>query len=259
MDSGDNSTFTAQYFAEIADLEARHPWPRAMRALVLTLINRERRSGIERVLDVGCGAGLFLNECIKSGGVDFGVGVDLYAEALNWARKRESGSWVRASASDLPFQSGSFDAIHSSDVLQHLSLEDSARALDSFAKLLRPGGILALRVRAPRIFRNEPDADYAQSFSPHRLKSELERRGLELRFLSHVNALPSVWAEIVSALRGPHFEGAVKGIQLRPATGAHSRLLAAYLTVERFWLLKLRLRLPLGHSVICIARKLIDR
>jgi SAM-dependent methyltransferase len=256
---GDDSTFTAHYFAEIADLEARHPWPRALRALALELMDCEQHRSAGPVLDVGCGAGLFLNEWMKRGQLEFGVGVDLYAEALGWARKRENGSWVRAAAGDLPFQSGSFGAIHSADVLQHLSLKDSARALDSFAKLLRPGGMLALRVRAPRIFRSEPDADYAQSFPPQRLKSELERRGFELRFLSHVNALPSVWAEIFQTLRGASPEGAVKGIRLKPRADLSSRLLAAYLAIERFWLISLRLPLPLGHSIVCIARKLADR
>jgi hypothetical protein len=144
-------------------------------------------------------------------------------------------------------------------VLQHLSLRDSARALDLFANLLAPSGTLALRVRAPRIFRSEPDADYAQSFSRRRLKSELESRGFEIRFLSHVNALPSIWAEIPRVRGGPKSEGAVKGIRLRPASDAASRVLSVYLAIESAWLLRLGLALPAGHTLICVARKLTGR
>jgi SAM-dependent methyltransferase len=249
----ETTTFTADYFAEIAELEARHPWTSAMRALTLALIEREARRNLHRVLDVGCGAGLFLDEWLANGRAAFGVGIDLHADALGWARKRERGTWVRASARQLPFRPGSFDAIHSADVLQHLSRDESDRAFDLFASLLAPGGILALRVRAPRIFRCEPDADYSQSFSRRRLHSELERRGFALRFLSHVNALPSVWAEMDARLGGSP-GGAVKGIRQRSAA-APSQLLAAYLAVERAWLMTSHVPLPVGHTVICIARR----
>ena len=160
----DITTFTSQYFAELAEIEARHAWTSAMRALMLALIEREARRPLERVLDVGCGAGLFLNEWLANGKAAFGVGVDLYAEVLGRARQQTRGTWVRASAGRLPFRPGSFDAIHSADVLQHLSLDDSTRALELFASLLAPGGILALRVRAPRIFRREPDVAWLSGF-----------------------------------------------------------------------------------------------
>jgi SAM-dependent methyltransferase len=166
---------------------------------------------------------------------------------------------VQASAGHLPFRPASFDAIHSADVLQHLSLDDSARAFELFASLLAPGGILALRVRAPRIFRREPDVDYSQAFSRRRLRSALESRGFTLRFLSHVNALPSLKAEIAAGFSRAAADDAgqaVKGIRPGSATAARSRMLAAYLAAERAWLLASHLPLPLGHTLICIGRRL---
>lgn len=247
--------FTAQYFAEIAELEARHAWTSAMRALTLTLIEREAQRDLNHVLDVGCGTGRFLNDWLASRGTKFGVGVDLHAEALAWAQARHRGTWVRASAAHLPFTSGSFDAIHSADVLQHLSLDESGRAFDLFARLIAPGGILALRLRAPRIFRREPDIDYSHSFTRRRLRTELESRGFTLRFLSHVNTLPSIAAEVAARFSGTSDQGAVKGIRADPSVTVRSRLLAAYLAIERSWLLRLHLPLPVGHTMICVARR----
>jgi SAM-dependent methyltransferase len=255
----DITTFTSQYFAELAEIEAHHPWTSAMRALTLALIAREAENHPGRtrgaVLDVGCGAGLFLNEWLAGSEAAVGVGVDLSADALGWARRRDLGTWVRASAGDLPFAPASFDAIHSADVLQHLSFDDAARAFELFASLLAPGGILALRVRAPRIFQREPDVDYSQAFSRRRLRTELESRGFTIRFLSHVNAVPSLKAEIGSMFSRATVGNAVKGIQNGSASAARSRLLAAYLAVERAWLLASRLPLPAGHTMICIARR----
>jgi SAM-dependent methyltransferase len=239
----------------MAELEATHPWTRAMRKLTLGLIRRECRGELARVLDAGCGTGLFLEQWLGGGGARFGAGIDFFAMAFDWARRGTRGVWVVASAADLPFESGSFNAIHSADVLQHLSLEDSARALDSFARLLAPGGILALRVRAPGIFHREPDIDYSHSFSRKRLRTELEERGLKPVFLSHVNSLPSVWAEIARELRSTNTNGAVKGIQADAAGRASPGLLGAYLAVESLWLRTIRLPLPFGHTIICAARK----
>jgi SAM-dependent methyltransferase len=252
----DITPFTAQYFAEIAELEARHAWTAAMRALTLTLIEREAQRDLAHVLDVGCGTGRFLNDWLANGKTTFGVGVDLHGDALEWARARNRGRWVRASAGRLPFKPGSFDAIHSADLLQHLSLDDSTRAFELFASLLAPGGILALRLRAPRIFRREPDVDYSHAFTRRRLRTELESRGFTLRFLSHVNTLPSIAAEVAAGFSGATADdGAVKGIRPEAAATPRSRLLAAYLAVERAWLLGSHLPLPVGHTMICIARR----
>jgi len=226
-----------------------------MRKLTLGLIRRECRGDLARVLDVGCGTGLFLDEWLGGGGARFGAGIDYFAAALGWARRRTRGVWVVASAASVPFEPGSFNAIHSADVLQHLSLEDSGRALDSFARLLAPDGILALRVRGPGIFRREPDIDYSHSFSPSRLRSELERRGLQPVFLSYVNSLPSVWGEISRAVHSPNESAAVKGIQADSASRGSPRLLGAYLAAESLWLRTVRVPLPFGHTVICVARK----
>jgi SAM-dependent methyltransferase len=248
------TTFTPEYFAEMAELERHHAWTSAMRAMTFTLIEREARGALEHVLDVGCGSGLFLNEWLTKGTAAFGVGVDLHADALGWARARQRGTWVRASAGHLPFRPGSFDAIHSADVLQHLSFDDTERALALFASLLASGGILALRVRAARIFRRAPEVDYSHSFSPSRLRGDLQRHGFVVRFLSHVNALPSIWSELSMTLTRTT-GGAVKGIHSRGNGSVASRLLAAYLGAERAWLLASRLPLPIGHTLICVARR----
>ena len=57
----DATTFGPEYFAQIAELEARHPWSQAMRTLTLALVDREAHGPLRRVLDVGCGAGAFLD------------------------------------------------------------------------------------------------------------------------------------------------------------------------------------------------------
>ena len=246
--------FSKDYFDRMAELEDRHPWTRAMRALTFHLLRRART---QDALDVGCGSGLFLCEWKKLQPLRRAAGVDFAWEALRHAQTREAGCWVAASAAALPFPNGSFDAIHSADVLQHLSLDETARALDLFAEVLRPGGILVLRLRARRWLLDTPDVDYSISFSTVRIRSELERRGFQIEFLSRVNALPSLAAELRewSKGRSGHESEPVKGIVCRPSNDPRGGLLDLYLRIERRWLLSTGIPLPWGHTILCAARK----
>ena len=226
-----------------------------MRALTFSLLDREASRPFARILDAGCGTGLFLDQWLGGSKAKFGVGIDFNAEALKWAKNRERGTWAVASAADLPFPAGAFDAIHSADVLQHMTIPESLKALDLFATLLTPGGLLALRLRAPRILRKEVDVDYSHSFSIPRLKSQLTKRGLDPLFLSHVNALPSLWGEVSSRMKPNPPDTAVQGIQVRSGVDAASRLLATYLSIENAWHRWIGIPLPIGHTILCIARK----
>lgn len=251
MNRAGAAEFSVEYFDRLAQLEARHPWTRAMRALTLALLARP----LDRVLDAGCGTGGFLVEWTEHGSVRQPVGVDLHPAALACARRRAAGCWVAASASALPFRPDSFDAIHSADVLQHMSVAGAERALDLMASVLKIGGWLALRLRARRLLRNTPRVDYSHDFTVRGLRTALEARGFEVVFLSHVNALPSLWAELTPT---PD-QGPVKGIEPHDPDSLRSRLLTAYLKLERSWLLATRIPLPFGHTLVCVARKTASR
>jgi demethylmenaquinone methyltransferase / 2-methoxy-6-polyprenyl-1,4-benzoquinol methylase len=93
------------------------------------------------VLDLGCGTGrlggLMAARCRV-------VGVDLSWEMLRLARRGDPprATFVQGSAFRLPFRPGSFDACVSGFVLRNL--EDLPGALAELARVLRPGGRVAL-------------------------------------------------------------------------------------------------------------------
>lgn len=93
------------------------------------------------VVDVGCGAGAFLALCRERGWT--GVGFDQSAQAVAYARTRgldvsEQG-WPACSLPD-----GSVDAVTFINVLDHL--RDPFAALQEAQRILRPGGLLYIRV-----------------------------------------------------------------------------------------------------------------
>jgi len=98
----------------------------------------------ERVLDIGAGTGSEAVEFADRVGADGdAVGVDPNPAMLSVARDRaaEHGSAVRfvhATAYELPFEDGYFDAVRCERVFQHL--DDPAAAAGEIARVLRPGG-----------------------------------------------------------------------------------------------------------------------
>ncbi len=107
-------------------------------------------AGIEvrRVLDVGCGAGQELLPFASRGA--FGVGADLAPETGRLARGRfarhglnDRVAFVRATAESLPFASGAFDVLISRLALPYAH---NPRAIAEFARVLRSGGLLLLKI-----------------------------------------------------------------------------------------------------------------
>jgi arsenite methyltransferase len=103
----------------------------------------------ERVLDVGCGAGLDVLAAARAVGADgLAAGVDLSPEMLAVARDAARAAGLAnvrfevASAEALPFDDASFDQIVSNGALNLVI--DKRRAFAELARVLRPGGVLAI-------------------------------------------------------------------------------------------------------------------
>ncbi|MCY4102268.1 MAG: class I SAM-dependent methyltransferase [bacterium] len=99
------------------------------------------------VLDVGCGPGtITLGLARRAGRV---VGVDMspeMVEACGALAAREgvaNVSFEAGSAYELPFDGDAFDMVYAHQVLQHLA--DPVAALREFRRVLRPGGLVAVR------------------------------------------------------------------------------------------------------------------
>jgi SAM-dependent methyltransferase len=100
-----------------------------------------------RVLDVGCGAGLFATRL--AGRVEQVDAVDRLAAMIEVARQctPDNVNCILADVLTDPLPGGAYDAIFSISALHHMPLAD---ALLRFAALLRPGGVVAA-IALPRM------------------------------------------------------------------------------------------------------------
>jgi len=114
-----------------------------------------------RVLDVGCGAGRYM-ELFADAGAEI-VGVDLSrASEVAWRNvgRRPGAHVAQADALQLPFCEASFDLVFSIGVLHHTPAPEQATR--TLARLVRPGGVLAIWVyaRSPLAWADRLDGIY---------------------------------------------------------------------------------------------------
>lgn len=106
----------------------------------------------ERILDAGCGIGVYGLGIAKRGGNV--IGVDISKESIQRAVERAKGlksaKFVIGNILELPFKTGAFDKIICVDVLEHI--EDDSTAVSELCRVLKKGGILIIHVP-----RKDPD------------------------------------------------------------------------------------------------------
>lgn len=94
-----------------------------------------------KILDLGCGTGMLLDELAKLGKLV--VGVDASPEMLKIAKKRSPGvSLVLADADNLPFSNESFDAVVSITMLQNMP--DPSATMKEIARVVKTCGTVIL-------------------------------------------------------------------------------------------------------------------
>ncbi|MCZ6474269.1 MAG: class I SAM-dependent methyltransferase [SAR324 cluster bacterium] len=180
-------------------------------------------------LDAGCGQGRHSLELLRRGCP--AVAMDLnpadlahtrYVVAALVRELREAGGAppldagrklgflaMRGDTLNLPFASGRFDRVICSEVLEHVA--DPARAARELARVLKPGGVIAVSVPTPItewVYRYSSD-DYFRTpgghvriFAPRDLAALLADQGLRVIDVNFEHAFHSIywWARCVFGL-----------------------------------------------------------
>jgi SAM-dependent methyltransferase len=169
MYRGDQATTSRAYFEYLTGAG----YPRWLVRLVFALLERSfrphRREFQGRVLDVGCGIGHFFRVYPDAIGVDHNFYCVRYCVERGYR-------CIQGDLYHLPFPAESFDGVLLCHVLEHLEAPEAA--LDEVRRVLKPGGILSIRVPTATGFK--VDRTHRTFFDYPRLVHVLMPRGFSI-------------------------------------------------------------------------------
>ncbi len=230
-------------------------WYRGMRRILFRMLDPlAAGSGFRRALEAGCGTGHFAQALASRYGMRV-FPIDLGWQGLRHAQRLGVDRLAQADISALPFATAAFDLALSLDVIVHFPRGGEEPAVKELARVLAPGGVLALRVAALDVLRSRHSefVHERQRFTRGRLRSLVEREGLEILRCTYANALlaPVAFAKFricEPLLRSKPQSG------VGPVNGWLNRALYAPLEWESRWIGSGR-NFPIGQSLILLARK----
>ncbi len=134
------------------------------------VVSRNKKDGRRpRILDVGCGIGVYLNFLKKKGFEAYGV--DYSGSAVEISKQ------IRASAMALPFKDNSFDVVIGMHLIEHLTQKEVRKFLKEVYRVLNASGKVFLLtpnvwnirnlLANKEVFR---DPTHINMFNPERLK-----------------------------------------------------------------------------------------
>ena len=244
-----------------ASLQADHWWFRGRRSVYTALLEHVLRRDLSRdpsglrVLDVGCGAGGWLQPLARFGTV---TGVELDEPSIRYCREQELHRTLVGRVDALPVPPASHDLVCLWDVIEHTP--DDVAVLREAGRALRPGAHLALSVPAYQFLyaNNDRVAHHYRRYTRGRLLAALRAAGLQPRKATYVNValsvgiIPTVLLFKLKERIAPVRDDSRNNLSYpvpRPVNGA----LAAIFSGERHVLR--HLSSPFGHSLFAVARK----
>lgn len=242
-------------FANIDRAEQILWWYRGMTDMFLRLTDKllPIRDKLQ-VVETGSGTGYFASVLQRHYPWQV-TATDLSLDGLRYSRRHGLRALTAADMRVLPFRRDSFDALFSMDVLVHLEAGREGEALREFARVLRPGGYIALRVSALDILRSRHSqhAHERQRFTKDRLTAVVRSAGFHVLRCTYANSLLlpvalakfRVWEPLT---RKPP----TSGVQL--VSPALNKLLELPLQAETA-LLSAGVNLPAGQSLLLFGRK----
>jgi len=244
-----------EQYAIMARREERHWWYAGMRRVALAVLERtlDGRQGL-RILDAGCGTGGTTVELLRFGAV---VGVDLAWAALEPARGRGLRDLARGSVERLPFGPATFDVVTSFEVVYHLGVSNDAAALTEIRRVLKPGGLLLLRVPAHDWLRGEHDrlVHTRHRYSRGEVTAKLSNAGFVVEQLSWANTLlflPAVAKRLLERTNGHGSSAAAEPDLWQPPSPINA-LLESTVAIEALAIPR-GMPLPFGLSLMAVAR-----
>jgi SAM-dependent methyltransferase len=251
------------HFAVLYDIEDRHFWFRTRRQIIRAIVSPLAAKAAHGylALEAGCGSGNMLRALEQACPNGTVIGVDMFSEGLRYARQRVSCPLIQGDIGHLPFRR-QFDLIGCFDVLEHQP--DDLRVLEDMRTMLAEDGVLVMTVPAhPSLWSYFDEASgHCRRYDLADLEAKLSSTGYKVELVTHfmMSIFPLIW--ITRRLNSPdRSPGRAREAQADQLAQGELRIipvlnnfLAFLLSIEG-WLVVRHRRLPMGTSLLAVARK----
>lgn len=243
-----------EYELKYHQIEENYWWFQARRDMVFRLIQDLRLPASAAILEIGCSGGPLLQRLRGAGYTDL-TGIDVSEAGIAVAQQRGIPNVSCMDGAQLAFADASFDLVIASDVLEHI--EDEARALREWSRVLRPGGQLLVFVPAfPFLWGKHDEVNqHFRRYTKRQLAQGLVGAGLRVERGSYWNVglfFPTAAVRLLKRVLPADDKPAKDDFFATPPL--LNKLLSGFITAENQLLQ--RLNAPVGVSVFALARKL---
>lgn len=242
-----------EYEVKYHQLEEKYWWFQARRDMVFRLIQDLRLPNDAPILEIGCSGGPLLHR-LREAGYNNLTGIDVSEAGIAVAEQRGIPNVSCMDGANLTFPDNSFDLVIASDVLEHI--ENEAKALQEWKRVLRPGGQLLVFVPAFQFLWSKHDEvnQHFRRYSAAQLVSTINNAGLHVRRRSYWNVglfFPTAAVRFLKKL-APKDDRPAKD-DLFEAPPLVNNLLSGFIMAENRLLQAINA--PIGVSVFALASK----
>jgi SAM-dependent methyltransferase len=240
------------FYEEYAQIEATHWWFEGRRTIFDVVIRSLELPRDALLLDLGCGTGANLNFLASYGRT---IGLDRGAAAARYSRARTKLPVLIGDVTALPFAGDAVDLITAFDLIEHI--DDDVGCVSELARVCRPGGFIMVTVPAFQWMWGPQDIinHHKRRYRSDQLLKLFADEGLQISRFTHIN---TILFPVVAAVRlfrrvVPERNGDLKSDFSMTRPGPLNSMLGKLFGAEA-WMVR-RWRLPIGVSLLCVARK----
>ncbi|MEN6627207.1 MAG: methyltransferase domain-containing protein [Candidatus Sumerlaeia bacterium] len=235
------------------ELEDRHWWFQSRLMMTENLLRREILPHFggrkPRILDLGCGTGMFLKRRQAEGDA---IGTDIAPEALAFCRGRGLAQLIRADAVSIPLADASVDIVTAFDLIEHVA--DDHALIAEVRRVLKPGGFLMATVPAHPLLWSTHDVSlhHKRRYTMHEFRALFHQGWQKVRLTPCFSLILPIAAAVRlsrnlrHARRPPHSDAIVVPEWL-------NNLLINVHKIESWWIA--RHNMPPGVTILTIQRK----